>query len=319
MYDVASLGSINIDRSRHVDKSEISELAEGRDWFPELGETVRRDECPPDLIADPDEIHLGGKGSNQAAAAGQAAASTGMFGKVGADAEEYRILETLEAKNVDTSPVGRSDADTGTAYVFIDESGKSRIVVCTKANGEVDEAYVDVHEEELATTDAVLLQNEIPNEAMLAFLDRIAGRDDRPTVIFDPAPAENVEPVLAHEAVDYITPNETEYNAIEASLDTFDGTVIETRGGDDLIVEGDEHSFQLAPPTVDVVDSTGSGDTFNGYLAARLAAGDSFRDAVETAIVAAALATRRTGAQEAIPKLDDVREFRESWSPQITK
>lgn len=318
MYAVASLGSINVDRMRHVDESKLSDIAEDREWFPEPGETIRREECPTELIVDPDETHLGGKGSNQAAAAAHADADTGMFGKVGPDAEKFDILSKLESEGVDVDPVGRADVGTGTAYVFIDESGESWIVVCAKANGEVGEAYVSVHESELLDTDVVLLQNEIPIDTMETFLSRIEGRDDRPTVIFDPAPADGAERLLEYDAVDYITPNELEYEAIEDHLDAFDGTVIETRGGDDLLVEGN-HSFRLTPPEVEVADSTGAGDTFNGFLAARLADGDDFREAVETAIVAGALSTRETGAQEALPTMAEVRSFQEEWTPEIAQ
>lgn len=63
-------------------------------------------------------------------------------------------------------------------------------------------------------------------------------------------------------------------------------------------------------PPLDVacVDATGAGDCFDGSLLARLAAGDSFADAVRYANAAAALSTRGIGAIDPIPAAGDVRK-----------
>jgi ribokinase len=50
-----------------------------------------------------------------------------------------------------------------------------------------------------------------------------------------------------------------------------------------------------------VVDTTGAGDTFTGYLAAGLAAGGSLDDACARAVVAGALAVETAGAVTSIP------------------
>ena len=57
------------------------------------------------------------------------------------------------------------------------------------------------------------------------------------------------------------------------------------------------------------METTGAGDVLNGYLAARLAAGDSLRTAVTLATVAGTLSTRAAGARGAVPSLE-VRTFR---------
>jgi ribokinase len=54
-------------------------------------------------------------------------------------------------------------------------------------------------------------------------------------------------------------------------------------------------------PTVSVRDTTGAGDTFNGVLAARLAAGDSLADAAPVAVMAAALSVTEVGARGGMP------------------
>lgn len=314
MYEVASLGSINIDRMRNAEPTALAGVASDYEWFPKPGETVRRERCPEDLIRDPDEVHIGGKGANQAAAASHAGADTRLFGKVGEEDEQYGVLKTLREAGVDVDTVGRSEVGTGTAFIFIDERGESWIVVCAKANGEVDEAYVNAHYERLREAEVVLLQNEIPLATMEAFLERLETEDDPPTVVFDPSPTAGAERLFGYEPVEYVTPNEHEYGVLADDLEVFDGTVLRTQGSDDLIVEGEE-SFTVTPPSVAVRDTTGAGDVFAGFFAARVAAGATLRESAEMAVAAAALATRAVGAQEAIPSLEAVEEFRaNAWS-----
>jgi ribokinase len=313
MYEVASLGSINIDRMRNANPVELVSVASDREWFPEPGETVRRERCPEELIPDPDEVHIGGKGANQAAAASHAGVETRLFGKVGLEDEQYGVLKKIGEAGVDVDAVGRSDAGTGTAFVFIDESGESWIVVCAKANGEVNEAYVDAQYDRLREAEVVLLQNEIPLDTMEAFLARLETEDDPPTVVVDPSPTAGAARLFDYDPVEYVTPNEHEQAVLREELAAFDGTVLRTHGGQDLVVEGEEE-FTVTPPTVDVRDTTGAGDVFTGFFAARLAAGASLRESAEMAVAAAALATREVGAQAAIPSLEEVERLRaESW------
>jgi ribokinase len=55
--------------------------------------------------------------------------------------------------------------------------------------------------------------------------------------------------------------------------------------------------YAIAPPVVDVVDTTGAGDTFAGVLAAMIVWGRDLRSAVEHAVVAAAMSVTSRGAR----------------------
>jgi sugar/nucleoside kinase (ribokinase family) len=72
-----------------------------------------------------------------------------------------------------------------------------------------------------------------------------------------------------------------------------------------VVVAGPE-TYEIPAHPVDVVDTTGAGDTVNGALAAELAAGRPLREAARFAMVAAALSTRAAGAREGMPRRDDV-------------
>lgn len=308
MPTVVSLGSINVDHIRRVDADALATLRDRYEWFPEAGETRPVDDVPEEIRDGADQTRLGGKGANQAVAAGRAGADAALFGLVGEDEAEFGVLETL-AEDVDIGGVEPVDAPTGAAYIFVESDGENRIALLAGANAHVDTAYVNRHVDAIADADCLLLQNEIPVAAMTFLLAALADVPDRPTVVVDPAPVEGTTALLAQPTVDYITPNEGEYAALAAAgaLDSFHGTVVQTRGEADIVVE--EHrteQFRVTPPAADVVDTTGAGDTFNGYFATRLAAGDSIRRAIEVAAAASARAVEREGAQPSIPTADEV-------------
>lgn len=311
--DVVSFGSLNVDCIREVDSAQAARWAERYDWFPAAGRTVSRETLPDVGLPGPDEFRLGGKGANQAVAAARAGAETAHLGRVGLDAPGYEVRETLQARGVDTAPMGVVETETGKAHVFVDETGENRIVVVPGANGTVDRDYAASHREGVAASDVLLLQNEVPVPAMDALLDALDARRSPPTVVLDPAPPEGIAPLLEHPTVAYVTPNDHEYEMLAdaGALEGFDGTVIRTRGAEDLVVSGAE-SFTVTPPLADPVDTTGAGDTFNGFLAARLVAGDDLREAVEVAVAAGAVSTEAEGAQTAVPSLAEALERREN-------
>jgi ribokinase len=309
MGRVVSLGSINVDHVRRTTTEDLAALAARYDWFPERGRTVRVDDPPADFAADADEVRHGGKGANQAVAAARAGATTTMLGAVGTDHGRLGVLPALADAGVDVDRVGTTDTPTGSAFVFVDPGGDNRIVVRPGANAAVDDAYVRAQYDAVRDADCLLLQNEIPTDPVTTLLTALADEPDRPAVVLDPAPPEGVDPLLDC-AVDYLTPNESEYAALVDVVDGFEGVLVRKRGGDPVIVTGPDDRFTVDPPAVDPVDTTGAGDVLNGFLAARLAAGASLRDAVDTAVVAGSMATRAAGARAGIPTLGEVRAFR---------
>jgi ribokinase len=310
MGHVVSLGSINVDRMRTVSVSELADL-EQYDWFPDRDETVRIERPPDTLTADPDQVRHGGKGANQAVTAASAGAEAAMLGKIGADHDEFGVRDSLLASGVDVDEVAVAPEPTGRADVFVGPEGDSWIVVQAGANGAVDRAYVERQYETILQADCLLLQNEIPIEPVVALLTRLADEPDRPTVVLDPAPAGGAERLIGCDAVDYLTPNEREYETLRPHLEGFDGVLIRTSSGDDVVVEGDTR-LSITPPRLTPVDTTGAGDVMNGFMAARLADGATLREAVETAVIAGALSTQTEGAREGIPTLEEVRSVRTS-------
>jgi ribokinase len=82
--------------------------------------------------------------------------------------------------------------------------------------------------------------------------------------------------------------------------------VLVTLGSRGVLVLDGERAEVVPPPRVEVVDTTGAGDAFNGALAVALSEGRPLDAAARFAVTAAALSTRVAGAREGMPGRDEV-------------
>ncbi|MEU8271542.1 ribokinase [Sphaerisporangium sp. NPDC049002] len=246
----------------------------------------------------------GGKGANQAIAAARAGAGVAFLGAVGDDAFGPVMRETLESAGVDVSRLRVVPGSSGIAHIVVDAEGGNSIIVIPGANGTVtglspDDLAV------IARSDALLLQLELPMEAVVA-----AARQAEVPVILTPAPARELPRELL-DAVGLIVPNEHEAEAItgladpaealEALLDLVPEAVI-TLGGEGALY-GSRSGERLRVPAVPVkaVDTTAAGDTFVGALAVARAEGRPRAEALRFAATAAALSVQREGASTSMP------------------
>jgi ribokinase len=310
MHEVVSLGSVNVDHVGYLSDETVAALDRRYDWLPAPGETVPVDAVPEALRDRLPEVSLGGKGANQAVAAAHAGAETAFLGCVGEDDERYGVRRGVAAHGVDVSGVEQVPGPTGSAYVVVDEAAENRIAILAGANAAVDRDYVRSRLDAVRGSSCLLLQNEVPTDGVRWLLDRLAETTDPPTVVVNPAPAPGSEPLVDHRAVDVVVSNRTEYRTLDGTLAGFEGTLVVTQGPDAVRVSGPER-FEVTPPTVDPVDTTGAGDVFTGYLAASVAAGTPLRDAVERATVAASLSTEEEGVQPSVPDAATVDAWRD--------
>jgi ribokinase len=215
---------------------------------------------------------------------------------------------------------------TGVGFIILNESGENGIILDMAANKLIDPAFVDAIEPQIAASRVVMSVLELPVPAAARAME--LGRKHGVCTILNPAPATPLDnAVLAN--VDYLTPNETELRILMGLAPNDPTPTIELaralkqRGVGTLIVTmGEKGALFLAPSreasaqsreamtpsrevmvpavSVDVVDTTGAGDAFNGGLAIALAEGRPLEDAVRYANCSGALACTALGVIPAL-------------------
>ncbi|MBW9140715.1 MAG: bifunctional hydroxymethylpyrimidine kinase/phosphomethylpyrimidine kinase [Candidatus Aramenus sp.] len=265
--------------------------------LPQPGETVFCDEIL---------IKHGGKGSNQAVSAARLGGEVSFIGAVGNDEYGKRAFSFWKEENVDASRVKVKEGNTGNAYIFLDETGESSIVVNRGANYLLDEE--DVADLE---GDVLLTQLEIRERVVRKALKEFQGLR-----ILNPAPA-YLEDISILDYVDILTPNEIEFKQLTSSDDLDFGlnellkrvktAVIVTLGERGAVIATRGKRVLISAPKVKVVDVTGAGDVFNASLAFFLEKGYDIEDAVEYAVKIASYSVTQLGALG--PRWEEVKEF----------
>ena len=248
----------------------------------------------------------GGKGANQAAAAARAGADVVFVGAVGRDAAGERTIAALRTAGVDVSHLSvDSSAPTGVALVTVADDGENHIAVVAGANDLLKDVHVTAALAELGmqSSDVCLISFEIADVAVAAaatYAEQVGA-----VVLVNPSPARTLVRQVLH-ARPILVPNASEAAQLSGLTgvpaarwlhDTTGAPVVMTIGaGGAAVVERGE-IYVIGAPVVDVVDTTGAGDTFAGVLAAMLVRGLDLRSAVEEAVLAAAKSVTSRGAR----------------------
>jgi ribokinase len=242
--------------------------------------------------------HHGGKGGNQAVAAARALDrldAVAIIGAVGRDDLGKEAMLALAAEGVDESQLTRTNLPTGVAVIVVDAAGENQIAVAPGANGAVGADTVAASLDRLRP-ELVLASLEVAEDAVVAAARwcRQAGI----AFVVNPAPVQPwTEELLPFASA--ITPNEVELAALGAVPPEV--PVIETRGERGARIVQGGIPQDLPAPKVEVVDTTGAGDCFNGVFAAGLLEGRPLVDAVARAVAAAALSVTQPGARDGMP------------------
>lgn len=295
------LGSINADHILNLEA------------FPAPGETVTGSQY---------QVAFGGKGANQAVAAGRSGADIAFIACVGEDDIGERICQQLSRDNIDVAPVSAVTGEsTGVALIFVNGEGENVIGIHAGANAALTPERVNAQREKIANARALLMQLESPVESVIAAA-RIA-HENQTTVILNPAPARALSDELLA-LVDIITPNETEaekLTGVKVSDDESAAqaaavlhqkgieTVIITLGSRGVWLSVNGEGQRVPGFRVKAVDTIAAGDTFNGALMTALLEGTPMLEAIRFAHAAAAIAVTRPGAQPSVPWRDEIDAF----------
>ena len=299
MGKILVVGSLNVDMVMNVDH------------MPAEGETI---------LCDGMTLVPGGKGANQACAAGRLGTDVAMLGAIGDDDYGALQLKSLSEAGVEVGGLLKKEGqNTGTAFITVNKSGNNSIVVVPGANSAFRPEDIEANRELIEQCEIMILQLEIPLDTVCyaAKLAKSLGK----TVILDPAPVPEHFPEELYEYVDIVKPNETELGMLtglaEAQKHLTEAAqvlkargvknVLVTLGGDGVYINPESgEEIRIPACKVKAVDTTAAGDSFTAALAAMLLNGESLEAAAEFANRVSAIVVTRKGAQSSIPTIDEV-------------
>ena len=278
---------------------------------PRMGETI---------LGSDFKLGPGGKGSNQAVAAGRLGADVTFITRLGNDPFADMARATWKRAGVKTSVIETPESYTGAAYIFVEETtGDNAIIVCPGAASLISTDDIEANAELIRSAGVFATQLEQPIEAAQRALEIARGAGV--TTILNPAPAAKL-PDRVFAVCDYLTPNESEaeeltgmkVGGLDAARRAADrllgmgvGMVIITLGENGALLHGNGQSEHIpAVQAGPVVETTGAGDAFNGGFAAALARGARPLEAVRFACAVAGISVTRPGTAPSMPSLEEV-------------
>lgn len=256
------------------------------DHFHENGET---------LVADSVFEEIGGKGVNQAVAAKRMGAEVSFLCAIGDDANGEKSIAAAKENGINAHFKIKKGKATPFAFILTDKNGENRVTEYKSAELTIED--VISFEEEIAKSDILLLQQEVPslvNEKAVELADKYGVK-----VILNPAPIREIPDKIAKK-VFMVTPNEQEMQAID--IKRFKNCIT-TLGKKGCLINGKDSVLGIEVKTV---DTTGAGDTFNGTLAVCIAERMSLKEAAQYAVTSSGISVGRKYVLNAIPYREEI-------------
>jgi ribokinase len=283
-------GSANIDFVTRVDH------------IPAPGETV---------LGGNYSVSGGGKGANQAVACARSGGRVAFLGALGNDSFAAQLKASLQISGVQDRSV-QVAAPTGAAFISVSAGGENAITVASGANA----LLTPEHLTDTAGLSYLVLQLEVPLAAVTAYAAQ--ARAAGVAVVLNAAPAQPL-PAALLQLVDLLVVNEGELSALvgegevrgqlERAAAQGPAVVIVTLGpAGSLGLDTRQGRELVAMPAVpvEVLDTTGAGDTYVGALVTALSEGLDLPGAMTFAGAAAGLACTRPGAQPSMPSRPEI-------------
>ncbi len=291
-----------------------------------------RTTASPDLSQSEPQLHGGGSAANVAVALARLGVNVNFIGTVGDDGYGRWVREDFEREGVNTQalyPV--SDVFTPMVMALIEPDGERLVVIWPPENGahlhlqsfQFDENLISsaswLHTSGIClrgspAREAILYAMELARNAGLTVsLDlnlrvEVWGFDTETRKIFERAIelSDVIFGSAAEEIMIIADANSVEVGAQKISKGI--RTVIARQGEDGALVATPQEMFHVPAFEVQVVDTLGAGDAFDGgYIAAKLR-GTDVREAIRWGHAAAAIKIGRAGAR-GLASLEELKQL----------
>ena len=255
----------------------------------------------------------GGQGGAASCCIARLEGRVALVGNVGNDSEGRFCLKRLKDFGIDTALIQVvEEARTPVAYVFVTTDTGRRTII--------------YEQNTLPRLEFGSRLNDLVPRASVGLLDPEAthlGRQLRQfgghrfKIVYDCERwRDGIEDMMG--AADFFIPSSDFLNSARLGLGEMpfaekifrldaqlNGRLIVTHGDKGAYYIRDQKLYQVAPPEVHVVDTTGAGDNFHGAFALALARGTDLNRCVKFAVAVASLSCREYGGREGIPHLSE--------------
>ncbi len=276
------------------------------DRMPNIGETK-----------DAINLHteIGGKGFNQAVALRRLKIDVSFMSAIGNDLEGKASIELANKEGMKSFFKIKGER-TAQATILRSTNADNEVIEYLGANKLLSKEDVLDFKNEIITSDCLLLQYEIPYDALKLAIN--IAKENNVMIVVNPAPYIYDDIDIIKDAY-LITPNEVEaskmldisveeiYNAdiLIKKIREFGLERIVITLGDKgaFVYENDKYKY-IKGKKVDAVDTTGAGDVFNASLVYKLLNDETIFDACEFANIQSSKSVTKKYVIDSIPYLE---------------
>ena len=236
--------------------------------------------APGETVGDANFMQsLGGKGANQAVAAARLGGFVTFVTSLGNDMYADILKNHFKKEGITTDYIiDDVNHPTGTALIFVADSGENCIAVAPGANYSLLPGSITHFSKVIDEADIIVMQAEIPYETIKKIA--LSAKKKGKKVLFNPAPACLIDEELM-KAIDILVVNELEASFIsgidytdnnleeiaETLLKAGTSNVVITLGSQGAYMKNAKETIQLPGCKVNAIDTIAAGDTFCGALA----------------------------------------------------
>lgn len=299
---IGIIGSINTDI---VCETEI---------IPKVGETV---------IGNNFSTLHGGKGANEAVAAARLGANVNLIACVGDDDFSKNSIKNLKSEKINTDGItSLKNTKGGIANITISNKN-NQIIVIPGANEKLSPDLITKNTQKILECDIVGSQFEVPIDSVL-LASQICKKNNIKFVL-NPSPLKNYPHELFDNAT-FVIVNEIEITSINGYnpenhfevLNKYPNKLILTHGAKGCFYSNGTEIVNIPAIKVNVIDTTGAGDTFLGSFMFAINKNLPINKSIEFANICAGLKTTKLGAQTGMPTIKEVKKYIKDNHIQIT-
>ena len=268
----------------------------------------------------PDALYPGGKGANQAVAAARAGANVVFISKVGKDDIGKIIMDNLVYNRVDTKGIDYVEGiENDYSDIYIDLTDKDNEII--RHGNCIDSFSIDMikkNKDLILNSTIIVCQLKCPIEVTEYLLD-FCNKNNKKVILTPCRPLKLKGRQDLIDKVSFITCNRTECETVfgtdnyEKCVKKYPNKLIVTLGADGLIYYDGKKVIRLPRVSVEVLDTTGAGDTLAGNLAYQLSQGTNLLHALRRSMYASTMKIQKKSAQAGMPYKNELDEFMERY------